>query len=81
MIRGVKYSVQMPLRSTPFIKGGAGGIAVNLSHFDTRKKCPRPDPVNVLLSLGDTMLFNEASSPLNGVEILKRRGFLTEVRD
>ncbi len=35
--------------------------------FDGRKKYPAPDPVNALLSLGYTMIFNEISSLLDGM--------------
>lgn len=35
--------------------------------FDGRKKRPAPDPVNALLSLGYTMVFNEISSLLDGM--------------
>jgi CRISPR-associated protein Cas1 len=35
--------------------------------FDGRRKYPAPDPVNALLSLGYTMVFNEISSLLDGM--------------
>lgn len=35
--------------------------------FDGRRKFPAPDPVNALLSLGYTMVFNEISSLLDGM--------------
>jgi CRISPR-associated protein Cas1 len=35
--------------------------------FDGRRKYPAPDPVNAILSLGYTMIFNEISSLLDGM--------------
>jgi CRISPR-associated protein Cas1 len=35
--------------------------------FDGRRKHPAPDPINALLSLGYTMVFNEISSLLDGL--------------
>ena len=46
---------------------GFGKMILGDFVFDGRKKYPAPDPVNALLSLGYTMVFNEISSLLDGM--------------
>jgi CRISPR-associated protein Cas1 len=43
--------------------------------FDRRQRRPAPDPVNALLSLGYTMLYNEISSLLDGIGFDPYLGF------
>jgi CRISPR-associated protein Cas1 len=43
--------------------------------FDGRQRHPAPDPVNALLSLGYTMLYNEISSLLDGIGFDPYLGF------
>lgn len=54
---------------------GFGRIILGECHFDGRKKRPPPDPVNALLSLGYTMVFNEISSLLDGAGFDPYLGF------
>ncbi len=49
-------------------------------NFDKRRKRPPPDPVNALLSLSYTMLFNEISSLLDGLGFDPYLGFFHAVR-
>jgi CRISPR-associated protein Cas1 len=46
---------------------GFGKMILGDFSFDGRKKYPAPDPVNALLSLGYTLVFNEISSLLDGM--------------
>ena len=46
---------------------GFGKMLLNTFTFFGRKKHPSTDPVNALLSLSYTMIFNEISSLLDGV--------------
>jgi CRISPR-associated protein Cas1 len=46
---------------------GFGKMILGEFVFDGRRKHPAPDPVNALLSLGYTMVFNEISSLLDGM--------------
>ncbi|MBI4765582.1 MAG: CRISPR-associated endonuclease Cas1 [Deltaproteobacteria bacterium] len=46
---------------------GFGKMILGEFGFNGRKKYPAPDPVNGLLSLGYTMIFNEISSLLDGM--------------
>jgi len=46
---------------------GFGKMMLGDFVFDGRRKYPAPDPVNALLSLGYTMIFNEISSLLDGM--------------
>ncbi|MEW6376160.1 MAG: CRISPR-associated endonuclease Cas1 [Thermodesulfobacteriota bacterium] len=46
---------------------GFGKMILGDFVFDGRRKYPAPDPVNALLSLGYTMVFNEISSLLDGM--------------
>lgn len=46
---------------------GFGKMILGEFIFDGRRKYPAPDPINALLSLGYTMIFNEISSLLDGM--------------
>jgi CRISPR-associated protein Cas1 len=46
---------------------GFGKMILGKFSFEGRKRHPAPDPVNALLSLGYTMIFNEISSLLDGL--------------
>jgi CRISP-associated protein Cas1 len=46
---------------------GFGKMILGDFNFSGRRKHPAPDPVNALLSLGYTMVFNEISSLLDGM--------------
>lgn len=46
---------------------GLGKMILGEFRFVGRKKYPAPDPVNALLSLGYTLIFNEISSLLDGM--------------
>ena len=46
---------------------GFGKMILGKFNFEARRKHPAPDPVNALLSLGYTMVFNEISSLLDGI--------------
>lgn len=46
---------------------GLGKMMLGGFGFEGRRKHPAPDPVNALLSLGYTMVFNEISSLLDGM--------------
>lgn len=50
-----------------FYFNGFGKMLLGDFSFDGRRKHPAPDPVNALLSLGYTMVFNEISSLLDGM--------------
>jgi len=50
-----------------FYFNGFGKMILGDFVFDGRRKYPAPDPVNALLSLGYTMVFNEISSHLDGM--------------
>lgn len=54
---------------------GFGRIILGECCFYGRKKRPPPDPVNALLSLGYTMVFNEISSLLDGAGFDPYLGF------
>lgn len=47
--------------------GGFSKMVLGDFVFEGRKKHPPPDPINALLSLGYTMVFNEISSLLDGM--------------
>lgn len=49
-------------------------------HFNGRKKRPATDPVNALLSLGYTMIYNEISSLLDGMGFDPYLGFFHQSR-
>lgn len=49
-------------------------------HFEGRKRRPAPDPVNALLSLGYTMVYNEISSLLDGMGFDPYMGFYHQPR-
>ncbi len=46
---------------------GFGKMILGNFGFDGRRKRPAPDPVNALLSLGYTLVFNEIASLLDGI--------------
>lgn len=48
--------------------------------FEKRQRRPAPDPVNALLSLGYTMLYNEISSLLDGIGFDPYLGFFHQPR-
>ncbi|MBN2053567.1 CRISPR-associated endonuclease Cas1 [bacterium] len=48
--------------------------------FDQRRRRPPPDPVNALLSLGYTMLTNEAASVIEGLALDPYIGFLHGIK-
>lgn len=54
---------------------GYGLVLPEEAAFEGRRKRPPPDPVNALLSLGYTMVFNEISSLLDGVGFDPYLGF------